>query len=182
MEPSEEPTPTAPPTATPSATVAPTPTPTAAGSSSSPSPTADTGSATACTGTDANRTFFAQVAAAVDWPVYCAVLPARWSVDAGQYRLAGGGWMRIAYTGPGGARFELSEGAFCDDADGCVPDGPDAGPAAFGDKAGTLVIGEDGRYAVVVDRGAELSWVAIGVGLDVEVVKDFAADLLRVDG
>ena len=90
--------------------------------------------------------------------------------------------MRIAYKGPGGARFELSEGAFCDDTDGCVPNGPDAGPAAFGDMTGTLVIGEDGRYAVVVDRGAELSWVAIGVGLDVEVVKEFAANLVRVEG
>jgi hypothetical protein len=48
--------------------------------------------------------------------------------------------------------------------------------------AGTLVIGEDGRYAVVVDRGAERSWVAIGTGLDVEVVKEFAAALVRVEG
>lgn len=90
--------------------------------------------------------------------------------------------MRIAYTGPDGARFELSEGAFCDDADGCVPSGPDAGPAAFGGLSGTLVIGADGRYAVVVDRGADRSWVAIGVGLDVEVFKDFAASLVRVEG
>jgi hypothetical protein len=48
--------------------------------------------------------------------------------------------------------------------------------------AGTLVIGEDGRYSVVVDRGAERSWVATGAGLDVEVVKQFAADLVRVEG
>jgi hypothetical protein len=183
-EPTVESTATAEPAATPTpaATAAPTPTPTAAAASASTSPSGDGGSAAECTGNDSNRTFFAQVAAAVDWPVYCAVLPARWSVDSGQYRLAGGGWMRIAYEGPGGARFELSEGAFCDEADGCVPDGPDAGPAAFGDMTGTLVIGEDGRYAVVVDRGAELSWVAIGVGLDVEVVKAFAADLVRVEG
>jgi hypothetical protein len=181
-EPSVEPTPTTEPTVTPAPTASATPTATAPEASGSSSPSGESGSAAACTGNDSNRTFFAQVAAAVDWPVYCAVLPARWSVDSGQYRLAGGGWMRIAYEGPGGARFELSEGAFCDDADGCVPNGPDAGTAAFGDMTGTLVIGEDGRYAVVVDRGAELSWVAIGVGLDVEVVKDFAADLVRVEG
>jgi hypothetical protein len=183
-EPTAESTPTAEPAATPSPAATPTPTPiaTAAEASAAASPTGDGGSAAECTGNDSNRTFFAQVAAAVDWPVYCAVLPARWSVDSGQYRLAGGGWMRIAYEGPGGARFELSEGAFCDDANGCVPNGPDAGPAAFGDMTGTLVIGDDGRYAVVVDRGAELSWVAIGVGLDVEVVKEFAVDLVRVEG
>jgi hypothetical protein len=177
-------TPTAEPTVEPTAapTEAPTPSPTPAETSVEPSPTGTAGSVDACTGNDSNRTFFAQVAAAVDWPVYCAVLPARWSVDSGQYRLAGGGWMTIGYKGPGDARFELSEGAFCNDTDGCVPSGPDAGPAAFGDLTGTLVIGADGRYAVVVDRGAERSWVAIGVDLDVEVFKDFAANLVRVEG
>jgi hypothetical protein len=182
--PTVEPTTAAEPTATPSAasTEAPTPDPTPAEASAEPSPAGTAASVDACTGNDSNRTFFTQVAAAVDWPVYCPVLPARWSVDSGQYRLAGGGWMRIAYKGPGGARFELSEGAFCDDADGCVPGGPDAGGAAFGDLSGTLVIGADGRYAMVVDRGADQSWVAIGVGLDVEVFKDFAANLVRVEG
>jgi hypothetical protein len=183
-EPTIEATPTAEPTAAPTAapTEAPTSTPTPAEASAAPSPTGNAGSVDACTGNDSNRMFFAQVAAAVDWPVYCPVLPARWTVDSGQYRLAGGGWMRIAYQGPGGARFELSEGAFCNDADGCVPSGPDAGSAAFGDQTGTLVIGADGRYAVAVDRGAERSWVAIGVDLDVEVFKDFAASLVRVEG
>lgn len=183
-EPTVEPTPTDEPTAPPTAapTEASTPSPTPPEASAEPTPTGAAGSAESCTGNDSNRTFFVQVAAAVDWPVYCPVLPARWSVDSGQYRLAGGGWMRIAYKGPGGARFELSEGAFCEDADGCVPSGPDAGPAAFGDLTGTLVIGTDGRYAVVVDRGADQSWVAIGVDLDVEVFKDFAANLVRVEG
>lgn len=183
-EPTVEPAPTDEPTATTTAapTEASTPSPTPPEASAEPTPTGAAGSAESCTGNDSNRTFFAQVAAAVDWPVYCPVLPARWSVDSGQYRLAGGGWMRIAYKGPDGARFELSEGAFCEDADGCVPSGPDAGPAAFGDGTGTLVIGADGRYAVVVDRGADRSWVAIGVGLDVEVFKDFAANLVRVEG
>jgi hypothetical protein len=183
-EPTVEPTPTDEPTAPPTAapTEASTPSPTPPEASAEPTPTGAAGSAESCTGNDSNRTFFVQVAAAVDWPVYCPVLPARWSVDSGQYRLAGGGWMRIAYKGPGGARFELSEGAFCEDADGCVPSGPDAGPAAFGDLTGTLVIGTDGRSAVVVDRGADQSWVAIGVDLDVEVFKDFAANLVRVEG
>lgn len=182
--PTVEPTPTAEPTAAPTAvpTEAPTPSPTPDEASAEPSEPGGAGSVDACTGNDSNRTFYAQVAAAVDWPVYCPVLPARWSVDSGQYRLAGGGWMRIAYQGPGGARFELSEGAFCDEADGCVPTGADAGSAAFGDMTGTLVIGADGRYAVVVDRGADRSWLAIGVGLDVEVFKDFAANLIHIEG
>ena len=122
-EPTVEPTASAPPTATAALTEVATPAPTASPpeASAAPSPTGAAGAVDACTGNDSNRTFFSQVAAAVEWPVYCAALPARWSVDSGQYRLADGGWMRIAYNGPGGARFELAEGAFCDDPEGCVP-------------------------------------------------------------
>jgi hypothetical protein len=172
-----EPTPEV--TATPSE--APTPEPSEPDASAEPSPSGATGSEAACTGTDSNREFFAKVAATVDWAVYCPSLPARWSVDAGQYRLAGGGRLHIVYQGPGGDRFELSEGAFCDSADGCVPGGADAGSAAFGDRSGTLVTATDGSYAIVVDRGAAISWLAIGTGLDVETFKTFAADLIRLD-
>ena len=181
-EPSAEPSQTAEatpePTATP--TEAATPTPTVA-VSAEPTPTGEAGSADACTGTDDNRAFFADVAAAFDWSVYCAVLPARWSVESGRYRSAGGGWLEMFYRGPNGARFELHEGAFCDDAGGCVPDGSDAGSASFGDQSGTLVNASDGRYAVVVDRGDDISWLAIGDGVDVEMFKDLAASLVRVE-
>jgi len=180
-EPSAEPSATPEPVATPVPTAEPpteTPIPPASGA---PAASGQPGSATACTGTAANQDFFAKVAAAFDWPVYCAVLPARWSVASGSYRSAGGGRMEIAYNGPGGARFELHEGAFCDLPEGCVPNGPDAGTAAFGDLSGTLVTGDDGSYAVVVDRGKARSWLAVGVGLDLEVFKGFAADLSLVE-
>ena len=180
--PSAEPSPTVEATPAPTATPteAATPTPSAA-ASVEPTPTGEAGSADACTGNDDNRAFFADVAAAFDWPVYCAVLPARWSVESGRYRSAGGGWMEMFYRGPNGARFELHEGAFCAEADGCVPDGSDAGSAAFGDQSGTLVNGSDGRYAVVVDRGDQISWLAIGDGLDVAAFKDLTAALVRVE-
>ena len=180
-DPSAEPSPTL--EATPAPTASPadtTPTPTAAASAAA-SPTGGAASVDACTGTDDNREFFTDVASAFDWPVYCAVLPARWSVESGRYRSAGGGWMEMSYQGPGGARLELYEGAFCDDPDGCVPDGSDAGTAAFGDQPGTLVHADDGRYAVVVDRGDDLSWLAIGDGLDLEAFRDIAAGLVRVE-
>ncbi len=164
--------------ATASPTAAPAATPTA---TEGASPSGGTGSVEACTGSDDNRDFFAAVAAAFDWSVYCAALPARWSVESGQYRSAGGGWMEIAYQGPGGARFELHEGAFCGEEDGCVPDGEDAGAAAFGDVSGTLVSGDDGRFAVVVDRGAARSWLAVGNGLDLDTFRTFTANLVRVE-
>ena len=180
-EPSAEPAATPEPVATPAPTAeSPTETPTPP-ASGEPAASGQPGSAALCTGTAANRDFFAKVAATFDWPVYCAVLPARWSVATGSYRSAGGGRMEIAYKGPGGARFELHEGAFCDLPEGCVPNGPDAGTAAFGDLSGTLVTGDDGSYAVVVDRGKARSWLAVGVGLDLEVFKGFAADLSLVE-
>ncbi len=143
---------------------------------------ADSGAAAACTGTDENREFFVGVADAVDWPVYCPVLPRGWFVDSGQYRLAGGGWLEIAYRGPDGTRIELHEGAFCDEADGCVPAGADVGEAAFGDLDGTLVDAGDGTLAIVVERGASPSWLLLGTGLDEAAFRAIGADLGRVEG
>lgn len=181
VEPTAVATPTTEPTANVDVTEVPTATPEFVTPTIEPSPSGEAGSVAVCSGNDSNREFFANVAAAFDWPVYCAVLPARWVVEGGLYRSAGGGRMEITYKGPGGARFELREGAFCDVPEGCVPGGPDAGDAAFGDLSGTLVTADDGRYAVVVDRGAARSWLAIGTALDVEVFKGFAADLALVE-
>jgi hypothetical protein len=144
------------------------------------SASAGTGPAAACSGTDKNREFFQTAAAAVNWTVYCAVLPAGWFVDSGTYRGSGGGWLQIAYKGPGGARLELREGAFCSAADGCVPPGSDAGGAAFGDRTGTLVKLDSGGWAVVVDRGKPVSWLAVGTGLDQATFQQLAGALAIV--
>ena len=189
--PTDAPTPTA--TAAPDPTDTPRPTDTPVPSSAEPTatpvetadPTASTsvepGDVSACTGNDDNRRFYAGLAEAVDWDVYCAVLPDGWSVTSGEYQLAGGGWLAIDYRGPGGATLALRQGTDCQAPDDCVPTGPDAGDSAFGDRDGVLVIGEDGRYAVVADRGAAVSWVAIGSDMDVEDLQAYAAALSRVD-
>jgi hypothetical protein len=117
----------------------------------------------------------------VSWTVYCAVLPAGWFVDTGQYRGSGGGRVEIAYKGPGGARLELHEGAFCS-AGGCVPAGADAGEATFGDRTGPLVALDGGGWAVVVDRGAPISWLAVGTGLSQSAFQRIAAALAIVGG
>ena len=146
----------------------------------SPAESADPGPAAACSGSDENRDFYRAAAAALDWTVYCAVLPKGWFVGSGQYRQAGGGWVEIAYRGPSGARLELHEGAFCSAGDGCVPAGTDAGDASFGDKAGTFVALDEGGWAVVVDRGEPISWLAVGTGLDEAAFRDIAGDLAAV--
>lgn len=139
------------------------------------------GSADECSGNDGNRDFFRSVADAVDWPVYCAVLPEGWFVDAGQYRLANGGWLEIAYRGPSGARLELSEGSFCADADGCVPAGSDAGDASFGDLPATIVTLDDGGTAIVAGHGEAQSWLAVLSAVDETEARDIAAALLRIE-
>jgi hypothetical protein len=175
--------PTEAPTATPTATGEPVPTgsPTPEPSTSAgPSPSLGAGPAAACAGNDDNRDFYAKVAADVDWAVYCPVLGKGWVVDAGQYRLRGGGWMEIAYRGPGGARLEFREGAACTTS-GCVPSGTDLGEAAFGEMTGTL-FEDGGRLAIVVDGGATPSWTLVGTGLDQAAFERVAADLVIVGG
>jgi hypothetical protein len=139
------------------------------------------GSVEHCTGTGDNRTFFANAAEDLAWPVYCAALPARWFVSAGSYSRAGGGTLEISYKGPNAAVLELHEGAFCPDSSGCVPEGGDAGTTTFGDRTATLVHFEDGRVAAVVDRGEPVSWLAIGDGLTDDVFQAITEALIRLD-
>lgn len=149
-----------------------------AGESPSPSPAAD-----GCSGSDANREFFAQAAASMGWPVYCAVLPDGWHVVNGQYRLANGGHLEITYAGPDGAQLSLAEGNICADVDvdTCQPRDAELGSAAFGDLEGTL-----GQLAIGVvldvDRGADPTWRATGVGLSQGDFVALCAALLRVGG
>ena len=140
----------------------------------------NSGSVADCSGSDENRDFYASMAAAVDWTVYCAVLPDGWFVDDGQYRLAGGGWMEIGYNGPGNARIMLREGAFCRDVSGCVAAGREVGETAFGDRIGALVAGNDGSWSIVVGRGATPSWLLEVSGLDEAGSRKIAADLRAI--
>ena len=144
-------------------------------------PPLEPGTAAACSGTDANRVFFASVAAAVDGSVYCPVLPSGWFVEGGQYRLAGGGWLDITYEGPDGQSLALRQGAPCSGA-GCPPSGTDLGAATYGDLTGTLLDLGGGRFAVVVDPGANPSWTLIADGLAADEVRTVAADLTLVEG
>ena len=159
-----------------------TPSPSSSMVEPSPSASAGSGAAAACTGTDENRAFFEAAAATLTWTVYCAVLPSGWFVDTGGYRQAGGGRLEIAYRGPGGTRLELREGAFCADGSGCVPSGTESGDAQFGDKTGTLIATDDGGWAVVIDRGEAISWLAVGTGMNEDAFRASASALAAVDG
>ncbi len=169
--------------ATPSASAKPGPS-TEPTVSAAPTASASTGpgAADACSGSAENRRFFAGFASAVAWPVYCAVLPAGWFVDSGNSHLAGGGWLKISYKSPGGARLALSEGAFCTDAAGCAPAGSDTGDAAFGTQAGTLVTLDGGGFAIVAARAKMPSWLLVTHGLDQATTVQLGAALATVGG
>jgi hypothetical protein len=170
------------PTETPADTVEPTEAPSDEPSdepSSEPSPSG-AGAADACTGTPENQEFYASVAAAVDWSVYCPALPAGWFVQSGSYRLAGGARLEISYRGPRGAHIDLKEGAFCSSSDGCVPDGTDAGTSAFGDREGALVSVGSESWAISDEAGSNPSWLLSGTGLSEEEFRTIAAALVVV--
>ena len=140
----------------------------------------DAGTAAACTGSDDNRTFFAGVAAQVDWTVVCAVLPKRWFVSSGSFRLAKGGKLLISYKGPNGATLSISEGAWCTDAAGCVPSGQDLGDAALGPMSGSLIGVAGGGFAVSVGGGQPTSWLLETQGLDQATTVELAAAAVAV--
>lgn len=173
----------APPSVEPPPTPTPTSDPSVEPTLPAPSESAGPRPAAACSGNDQNREFFEAAAAALQWRVYCAVLPSGWFVVSGEYRQAGGGRLEITYRGPGGARFELHEGAFCADADGCVPTGTETGDATFGSRShtGTLIATDDGGWAIVVDRGEAISWLAVGTGVDEDAFRAFAAAVAAVN-
>ena len=145
------------------------------GPSESPSGSADIGPAAACTGTDDNKAFFVDAAAAVDWTVLCAVLPSKWFVSEGSRRGGGGGRLTISYKGPNGATLTLSEGAWCTDPSTCVPAGTEVGPAKLGPMDGTLLRLDAGGFAIVVDQGEAISWMFQTSGIGKTKSTEFAA-------
>lgn len=172
LQPSPSATATEVPTASPSAVASPT---------DAPSSVPVEEAVQACSGTDDNRAFFLDAAQNLDWPVYCAVLPARWFVDEGRYSGRGVGQLAIAYKGPAGATLDLQQGGFCETSDGCVPAGTATGEVSFGDQSGTLVTLDDGGYAIVVGRAATPSWLAVGVGIDEADFREIAGNFVRLD-
>jgi hypothetical protein len=171
------------PTATEGASPTPTEVPVDTATPPPPSETPGT-AAGACTGSDENRAFFDQAATSMAWPVYCAVLPDGWFLEAGSYRLADGGRLEVTYRGPGDAHLSIVEGTICaagSDIDTCAPRDAVIGPAMFGDREGEL-----GRLAnglvLDVDRGATPSWRSTGLGLTEDAFRAVCAAFIVVEG
>jgi len=156
------------------ATVAPT------GPPATATPVAST-DADACSGSADNKSFFAAAARAFKWAVYCAILPAGWHVDTGQFLADSGGQLVISYKGPSGVSLQLKEGSYCSDGDGvCQPKVQEVGATLYGDQMGTLYTLEPG-YAVYVNDGTTPpSWAAASVTLDETTFVKLVAGLHHV--
>ena len=176
-EPSAAPTDSSAPAPSDSAPPSAAPTPAGStGPTTSPAGTADV-----CSGAKDTPDFYQSFASSVSFPVYCAVLPAGWSLVSGTYRLANGGRITIQFRRRSdNATFELDEGSFCADSSGCVPAGSAAGMGPFGDLTGNLVQTSNG-YALVVAKGEKPSWLAIGTGLDQASFAALTAALVAIN-
>jgi hypothetical protein len=146
----------------------------------SPTPGGPDAAAAACFGKPRTRNFFVAIAEAVDWNVYCAVLPAGWSVEGGLYHLASGGQMVISYKTATGGHLELREGHWCtDSADACAPNDSDIGTQAFGDQTGELM-NLNGGLVLYVDPGQNPSWTATATGIDEATFRQLCANVALV--
>jgi hypothetical protein len=53
-------------------------------------------------------------------------------------------------------------------------------PGQFGDREATTIAVDDGSYAMTVDAGQKISWLAIGKGIDETTFRAYAQALIRV--
>lgn len=172
------PTPTLAATATPSPEPEPTATPT-------PAPTpAPTSPAAACTGNATNKAFFAQVASAMNWTVYCAVLPSGWHVYKGTYDYAPNGLLEVDYQGPGTSWVTLEEGNICGHGGFCAWQalGVDQGPAPFGHLPAELWVRTANPPFVAIDAnyGSAHEYLVHTVDLSQASTKAIAAAMMAV--
>ena len=136
--------------------------------------------ASACSGSQANKNYFAQVARELSWDVYCAMLPSGWGVKSGAYEGTAPGSLTVSYAGPAGATLALREGAFCTSgAAACAPRTAELGTATFGDLQASLVA-VSGGFAVYVNPGTSHAYSLTGTGMSRGTFAAIAAALVRV--
>lgn len=166
----------APSTAAPTAAPAATPTPVPAATPTS----APAVSANGCTGSAANKTFFASNSPKVAFNVYCAVLPSGWFLNSGSYTAGNGGSFSIGYKNNAGNQFDLKEGFWCQGVPiECGPYDTAIGTANYGDMQGQL--GKKGaQFVLYVKAGQNPAWSATGTGIDEATFRSFASALLKV--
>jgi hypothetical protein len=77
-------------------------------------PSVDLATAGGCTGTAANKSFYAEAAAKLPYDIYCAVLPSDYWVEAGDYETDRGGYVEVEYTNGRHFVLMLVQGNICE--------------------------------------------------------------------
>jgi hypothetical protein len=173
---------TPPPTPTPATTPSPEPTPTPSPTPSSTPTPSHTSPAAACTGTADNKAFFAKAAGAMNWTVYCAVLPSGWSLTKGSYDRAPNGELDVEYQ-HGSAQLSLFEGDLCG-SHGTVwcawkVMAVDQGPAAFDHLAAELYL-QGTNFIIDAGYGTAHEYLIFGAGLSQAQFVTYAAAVQAV--
>jgi hypothetical protein len=144
------------------------------------------GAGNSCAGSSDNQSWYTTAADGLPFDVYCPVLPATWFVDKGGGTWRGGTdqWLQIAYTGLGGAKILVQEGAFCTGGLSlCSPHDTVLGTASFGSLPGSLdALGpapSDG-YAIYIDPGTRKGYTITGTGMSQDAFVAIAAALAKV--
>jgi hypothetical protein len=179
---------TATPATTPAEVASPTPlpeattTPSSQGSPASP--------AAACTGTPQFTDLFAEAAAKEPFDVYCAVLPADYWIQDGNYVLSDGGIVTIHYTNPSGFQLSLEEGNLCASGpSSCAMSVPSSGRIWFGDLgadlyATTMAVAGDAApqttYLAFVYAGPGRVYGLTGSGMGKETFANLSAAIVKV--
>jgi hypothetical protein len=153
-----------------------TPTPAISTAASTAAPTSR---AAACSGTDANRTFFADGARDLSFDVYCAVLPSGWWVDSGSYDAASGGYLQVDYKTSGSANFTLREGRWCPPEKACIAHGPAVGTASFDGMTGPLCLNA-GTFNLEIGTWANPRYLMVGHGMTQAQFTALSAALIKV--
>jgi hypothetical protein len=136
---------------------------------------------TDCTGTIDDAGFFKAASMSASYDVYCAVLPAGWSMTtAGDPQLAATAPLTVEYRGPAGETLTLEEGKFGEAAGAEVLRvGPEIGTGSFGDRTGTLG-GSNGTYSMFTPPDGEAMWTASCTGMTLDDFRTLTAALIVV--
>ncbi len=175
--PTQAPTPTATPTAAPTPTPAPIPTPTA---KPTPAPTLPAG-VLPCTGSSTIKQWLANQVSKLKFTLYCAVLPAGWSVVNMTYDYGAGG-LQAHYKNGAGYKIDVWEGNVC----GIQPNpctgfwAPDLGSQAFGPLTGDMA-GSGGMWTVVVDTSnPKVMYTITGEGMTAAAFRTYSAAMHKI--
>jgi hypothetical protein len=148
--------------------------------SPTPAPTLPAG-VLPCTGSSTIKQWLANQVSKLKFTLYCAVLPAGWSVVNMTYDYGAGG-LQAHYKNGAGYKIDVWEGNVC----GIQPNpctgfwAPDLGSQAFGPLTGDMA-GSGGMWTVVVDTSnPKVMYTITGEGMTAAAFRTYSAAMHKI--